>query len=320
MGIFDKPLISVLMPVYNVVPYVHLAIESILKQTHHYWELIIVDDCSTDGTYEKALSYTDNRIKIFRRPHHQGIVACLNSALSQARGSFVARMDGDDVSLPNRFDSQLIYLSNNANLNLVGSDHISIDKNGQSIKQSEQKLYGPSLKEYLFYGPGMVHGTFLGYKKVFDHLKGYRFDTAEDYDFLTRLHTSNINFDKVPEVLYRHRRRLGATQTDYQLNLVQVKTHLYVRKLYLRRLERSEEQHDEKKYHYYLKSFFFTRFTYHLGAIIRHRASLIKSRWGRYLGYAIASFFSPYIFYWFYLGFYGRLMKSSKKNNFLLLK
>ena len=99
-----KPLVSIMMPAYNAGKYIGRAIESVLAQTYENWELIIVDDCSTDNTYEIAASYKDPRIRIFRNDVNIGPGPSRNEAIKYSRGEWLAYLDADDIWLPQRLE------------------------------------------------------------------------------------------------------------------------------------------------------------------------------------------------------------------------
>ena len=99
----QKSLISVLMPVYNVEKYLQEAIESILNQTYSNFEFLIINDGSSDKSGEIINSYNDSRIVYLQNNKNKGLVYTLNYGISLAKGEYIARMDGDDISLPDRF-------------------------------------------------------------------------------------------------------------------------------------------------------------------------------------------------------------------------
>lgn len=112
-GPIIEKLISVIMSVYNESEYIAEAIESILKQTYKKFEFIIVDDCSTDETPEiiKHYAESDNRIIFVQNETNLGLTQNLNKALNISNGAYIARMDGDDISLPERFERQIEFLN-----------------------------------------------------------------------------------------------------------------------------------------------------------------------------------------------------------------
>ena len=98
------PKVSVIMPVYNAEKYIGEAIESILDQTYTDFEFIIIDDGSSDGTVAAVKGYDDRRIRFYQNEHNMGVAATLNRGLDLATGEYIARMDSDDMSLPERFE------------------------------------------------------------------------------------------------------------------------------------------------------------------------------------------------------------------------
>ena len=107
-----KDLISVVMSNYNTEEsYLRASIESILNQTYENFEFIIVDDCSTDNSIDVIESYSDKRIKLIKNKENMGLTKSLNVAIKEAKGEFIARMDADDISLPQRFEKQVEFLT-----------------------------------------------------------------------------------------------------------------------------------------------------------------------------------------------------------------
>jgi len=129
-----SPLISVCMPVYNAERYVSEAIESVLSQTFKDFEFLILDDGSTDGSLAilKGYAERDPRIRMTSRPN-KGLAPTLNELMDQARGEFVARMDADDVSLPERLERQADYLRKHLDCVIVGCHALVIDSDGDPI-------------------------------------------------------------------------------------------------------------------------------------------------------------------------------------------
>ena len=116
----QKPLVSVVMPVYNSEKYIKEAIDSILAQTYSNFEFIIVYDKSTDKTLDIIKSYQDKRIKIING-ENKGLAAALNKGILSSKGKYIARMDSDDISLPERFEKQVACLNNNPEIGILGT-------------------------------------------------------------------------------------------------------------------------------------------------------------------------------------------------------
>lgn len=136
------PKITVLMPVYNCELYVQIAVESILNQTYTDFEFLIIDDASTDSTLSILKSFSDSRIQIIEKPVNSGYTNSLNYGLSIAKGKYIARMDGDDISFSQRFAKQIAFLENNPDVvvcgttyKIVGNDKlITLPENHEEIK------------------------------------------------------------------------------------------------------------------------------------------------------------------------------------------
>lgn len=185
------PLISVLMPVYNCDEYVQAAIDSILNQTFRDFEFIIIDDGSEDRTAEivKAAAVRDPRIKVISRAN-RGIVPSLNEAMEHASGALMARMDGDDISLPDRFARQLAYLEANPDCGLVGTQIMFTDPDGRPIAPMPNPISHDDIVATMMAGRESVsHPTVIFRSDIARSIDGYsdRFIHAEDMDFFLRM-------------------------------------------------------------------------------------------------------------------------------------
>jgi len=232
----SKPLISVLIPTYNVYDYIEEAIQSIISQTYKNLEIIVIDDCSTDGTYEKLqeIKEKDDRIQIFRNKENLKIAETLNFALSVSNGDYIARMDGDDISTSDRIEKQLDFLKANPEVDLVGLQFIVINEQGIEIKRTKSYSESPekALEQMEFFPP--VSHFWLAKRSVYEAVGSYRISSVEDYDFLLRMATLNLKFCSHPEYLYKYRIRNGNTTTSS--GLTQRKCTSYIRQLYRERL------------------------------------------------------------------------------------
>lgn len=228
------PLISIIMPAFNVSSWINAAIESIQRQTYNHFELIIVDDCSTDDTFEKASQFSNNdsRIKVFKNKKNLKICKTLNYGLKLAKGEYIARIDADDLAAPQRLEKQLAYLQNN-NIDLVGCQMIAIDENNIEFSYSELPIGCIHINKTRLIRSPIAH-IWLCKKSVYDKLNGYRdIPYAEDYDFILRAIDYGFKCDNSPEYLMRIRHRGGNTATT--ASLAQRKTHNYVVNLAIER-------------------------------------------------------------------------------------
>lgn len=199
------PSISVLLPNYNNAPFLKEAIDSILNQTFRDFELLIVDDGSTDNSVDIISSYTDKRIKLIRKEANSGIVDALNIGLDNIVSKYMARMDGDDISVPNRLEKLFCFLEKNESVGICSSA-LKVFGN---VKEEVWKIdTAPDmLKAGIVRGvttphaPSMFRMSTLNknnirYRKNFAHM--------EDWDLFFRL-KNLTSFSNLPDTLYYYR-------------------------------------------------------------------------------------------------------------------
>ena len=183
------PKISVVMPCYNEETNVGSAIESILSQTFQDIELIIIDDCSTDKTYEILEKYEerDSRIRVFRNSVNMGVAESANIGIKNSKGDYIARMDADDVSLPKRLEKQYQYMKENKNTILLGTLCENIDCYGNR-KLIHLPNQDKEIREYLKKDNPFIQSSIM-FKKIFSgSLIQYKeLKVYEDYDLWLRL-------------------------------------------------------------------------------------------------------------------------------------
>jgi len=133
----QTPLVSVIMPAYNAREFVAEAIESIVSQTLKNWELFIIDDHSTDGSWEIIQTYAkkDPRIRVFRNRQNKGLVRSLNFLIPKTTGAYVARMDADDISLPERLEKQVAFLEKHPYIIACGGQEYIMNEHGVAIAE-----------------------------------------------------------------------------------------------------------------------------------------------------------------------------------------
>ena len=185
------PVVSVLMPVYNAERYVGEAVRSILAQTFSDFEFIVIDDGSTDRSGEllSALAAADRRIRLIRRPN-TGYLRALNEGLGYCSGEFVARMDADDVSLPERFERQIGYLREHPECLVVGSGMLRMDADGDPICEEPMPTAHEEIEARLLKGLGALpHPSAMIRREAIVAAGGYReaYYGAEDHDLWLRL-------------------------------------------------------------------------------------------------------------------------------------
>jgi len=213
-------LISVIIPVYNVEKYVEEAVLSICNQTYKNLQIIIIDDCSTDRTFSivEELAKNDSRILLLRNDINSKIVKTLNYGLQYARGKYIARMDGDDVSAPERLEKQLNFLIKNPQYYLVGSHVNTIDANNNVIGKQEMPTKDKIINKTIKYASPVLH-IWLAKCEVYNQLNGYReIPGAEDYDFLLRMYSLGLLFTNLNSFEYSVRIRDGNTTSTIGFN------------------------------------------------------------------------------------------------------
>ena len=136
----EKGLVSIIMPSYNTASYIGETIQSVLNQTYQSWELIIVDDCSTDNTNEVVLSIKDDRIKYFRNKNKSGAAVSRNKALREAKGKWIAFLDSDDLWLPEKLEKQISFMvQKDFSFSYTNYEEIDVEGNRTGIKVTGPK-------------------------------------------------------------------------------------------------------------------------------------------------------------------------------------
>ena len=158
-----SPLVSVIIPCYNAEKYVEEAIRSVMTQTYSNLEIIVTDDCSSDNTLMilETLAAEDSRIKVIKNEENLKIVKSLNNMIEVAQGKYIARMDADDISLPERIEKQVSFLESNPEYGLCGTNAWHIDENGKKIGKSYLPVTHEENKFYLAYYSTFYHPTIM---------------------------------------------------------------------------------------------------------------------------------------------------------------
>lgn len=197
----NHPQVTIAMPVYNGAKTLERAINSILNQTYQHWQLLILDDGSTDMTVKIANTFNDKRILVLTDDQHKGIAARLNQAIELATSHYFARMDADDFSYPKRFSKQVAFLEAHPYIDLVGTNICLIDQAGGCIGTRTFPIHHneitakPWLKSI-----SVAHPTWCGKTSWFQQWKYQSILKNEDQDLLLRAHESS-RFANLPEIL-----------------------------------------------------------------------------------------------------------------------
>jgi len=199
-----SPAITVLMPVYNGDKYLIEAVDSILNQTFSDFEFLIIDDGSTDQSIDLIKTYDDPRIRLIMNKKNMGQSGTLNKGLSLARGEYIAIMDQDDISIPERIKKQLKFMENNSNVDVCGS---WLQLFGKYNGINELPIDSEKIKVNLLTNQNLAHPTVLIRKST---LVKYNFNynpnysIAQDYDLWIRM-SEYCTFFNIPEPLVKYR-------------------------------------------------------------------------------------------------------------------
>ncbi len=236
------PKVSIVLPVFNSSDYIHSCIDSILQQELQDYELIIIDDGSTDSSIEKLLSINDRRITLISCRHN--FVKSLNVGLSVSRGEFIARMDIDDKMLPNRLKEQVFFLDNNQDVTLCSSYMLKMD-NKKYIADGKSG-YISNFPESLLLGNPIAHPTVMLRKQfIAENNLSYKEDYiyAEDYKLWTDIANMGGTAYILPIPLLEY--RISESQVSYKYSQEQFKTACKIKREQLvNLLERVSENRD----------------------------------------------------------------------------
>lgn len=195
----SNPLVSVIMAAYNTQDYIEEAISSILGQTYQNFELICIDDSSTDSTQNriKAMAANDNRIRLIVNEINQGAAGSRNCGIKKAMGKYIAIVDADDIADRDRLQRQVAVLEENSHIFLCSSDWVKVDKNNRYVKRCYTKQ---ATAENIWNPTTMWRGD-AGY------LYRKKFKASEDYDLFLRMQSNQKEFFNIAAPLLRYRVR-----------------------------------------------------------------------------------------------------------------
>lgn len=206
----SSPALSVVMPVHNALPYLDEAIESILSQTYSDFEFVILDDASTDGSAERLAEWAerDPRIRFISAEHNLGPALSSQRVANEASAPIVARMDADDISLPNRIAEQVAVLEQNPGVGVVGGLYDIIDDSGRIVRRPEQRRL---FRRAAF--PPFGNGPLMYRREIFDKVGGYRkaCEFWEDQDLIIRM-AAITKVMVIPHSVYRMRQSPTSTR------------------------------------------------------------------------------------------------------------
>ena len=230
----NKPLISIGMPIYNAGMFLRLALKSILLQTFKDWELIVLDDGSTDDAIKRNIGLLkDPRISLIQDGKNFGLANRLNQAISLARGDYFARMDQDDISYPKRLTSQILALEKQPDWDLLGTRFLTINENEIPIGMSPLITEHHEIVSAPWRGLYLAHPTWMGKKSWFAKnlyaQPGPYF--CEDQELLLRTHQNSV-FANLPDILFAYRLREGINwrkSSKIRATLLRIRSEFFVR-------------------------------------------------------------------------------------------
>ncbi len=230
------PAISVLFSAYNDEKFIHEGLEAILAQTFGDFELLVLDDCSTDRTGEIAQSYADPRIVYVRHEKNMGLPLSLNRGFQLARGQYFARMDADDICVPDRFARQYALMEENREITVCGG---WMDLFGASDRRVEYPADHARLKSRILFTTPFSH-PFVMFRGAFVRDNGVRYSSrmryAEDYELWLRLahDAPGCCFANIQDVLgfYRiHGKNISLTHAEWQRSVAVAASWTYTKRL-----------------------------------------------------------------------------------------
>ena len=225
--------ISVIMGIYNCENTLSEAIESILDQTYTNWELIMCDDGSSDRTMEIANEYLSkypDEIVLMKNKKNRGLNYTLNKCLKKTKGDYIARMDGDDICSPDRFQKEVAVLNNNDDIYIVSSDMAFFDEKG--VWGETNVLKKPTKRDLIYQTP-FCHAACMVKKEAFEAVNGYsvnkRFLRVEDYHLWAKMYEKGFYGVNIKENLYMMRddqKAQNRRKFRYRINEAYVKGYI----------------------------------------------------------------------------------------------
>lgn len=227
----DSPLVSVIIPCYNAEKYVESAVRSIMNQTYKNLEIIVTDDCSTDNTFSilEKLAAEDSRIKLYKNETNLKIVKTLNKMIQHANGKYIARMDADDISLPNRIEKQVEFLEKNSDIAFCGTNAFIINEKNKHKGKTSLPLSFEDNKFFLQFYSTFFHPTIMIRSEIYkQNLYDEDFLYAEDYELLARMiFSENLRGANLPEKLFEYRIFKGQSSSVHQEKQISASARIF---------------------------------------------------------------------------------------------
>lgn len=223
----ESGLVSVVVTNFNRAPHLDECLDSILAQTYRNWELVFIDDASTDDSFAVADAWVqknreslqERRVTLHRLPRNIGFAGAINVGFYLAQGEFIAVQDSDDYSHPLRLERQVTFLQENPDTEMVGTNYYAFPSGTPGKRQLSTWIrYGDDIRKV--YGMGghcVCHGTILFRGRLFDQIGGptRRIKGAEDYEFIAKSLNARAKIENLPEALYYYRLHADQRSTKY---------------------------------------------------------------------------------------------------------
>ena len=213
-----SPLVSVLMPAYNAEKFVKEAIDSIVAQSHNNWELLVLNDASTDRTYEIISGFNDSRIKIFQHSENQGYLLSCNELFEKAEGEFITFLDADDTCTENRLSLCLQEFRDNPELDFLTTDHQRMSESGSVISRNSVDVDYEKYAKDPNYNPTICCATIFVRRDLVQKVGGYRdfFKEIGGEDYFCLWELSQVGKgEHVNNSLYSYRRHELQTSRNH---------------------------------------------------------------------------------------------------------
>jgi glycosyltransferase involved in cell wall biosynthesis len=221
----NRPLVSVVMPVYNAEKYLQLTLDSVIGQDYPNLEIVIVNDGSTDNSKNIILEYKEPRIRYFENPKNCGIVKTRNRGLEEARGKYIAVMDSDDIALPDRIKIQVEFLEKNPSYGMCGTWFQTIDGDGNLLKKARFPANDKDARSNLIVHNCFCHSTVMMRSKLAkEFMYDIGYDVVEDYQLWYKISrvAKIINLPHFTTYYRVHGNNISTTRNNHMFKLVDI--------------------------------------------------------------------------------------------------
>lgn len=219
---YEKPLVSVIIPCYNAEKFVEQAVRSIMEQTYQNLEIICINDCSKDstGTILRKLAKEDSRIVCVENEENLKLPKTLNKGITLAKGEYIARMDADDISLPERIEKQIKFMLSHNDIDIVGCNSQHIDEYGNiRAYRTYMPIEHRKIAKQMTWKCVLVHPSVLAKKSFFEDVGGFneQLSYAEDYELWISAIIKSKKMANLQDILL-HYRIHSSQMTSNQFN------------------------------------------------------------------------------------------------------